>query len=144
MTYPGLLPDLAEPLTAPFWAATQEHRLVAQRCTNCGRFRWVPSEVCPECLSAEAVWTELSGEAIVWSLAVYHRAMHPAFKDLVPYTVAMLELPEGVRMLGAVVTSTGDADADGEVRIGDTVTAEFDDVTDEVTLVRWRARTETE
>ncbi len=70
---------------------------------------------------------------------MYRRAMHPAFKGAVPYTVAMLELPEGIRMLGMVHTSTGDADADGEVRIGDEVVVAFDAVTDEVTLVRWRA-----
>ncbi len=138
MSYPGILPDIDEPLTAPFWAAAKAGRLVAQRCVACGHFRWTPAEVCPECLSADAEWTELSGRAEVWSYAVYRRAMHPAFKDAVPYTVAMLELPEGIRMLGMVHTSTGDADGDGEVRIGDEVEVAFDAVTDKVTLVRWR------
>jgi len=63
--------------------------------------------------------------------------MHPAFADLVPYTVAMLELPEGIRMLGMLRTSTGDVDADGEVAIGDTVRTTFESVTPETTLVRW-------
>jgi len=137
MTYPGILPNTADALAAPFWAATRQHRLVAQRCARCGRFRWTPSEVCPDCLETRAAWTPLSGRAVVWSLAVYRRAMHPAFKEAVPYTVAMLELPEGIRMLGMVGTSTGDADRDGEVRIGDEVAVDYLDIDDEITLVRW-------
>jgi len=148
MSYSGILPDIDDPLTAPFWAAARDGRLVAQRCARCGTFRWTPAEICPECLSSETDWAPLSGRAVVWSYAVYRRAMHPAFKAAVPYTVAMLELPEGIRMLGMVRTSSGDADADGEVRIGDEVEAAFEAVTDEVTLVRWdpigRASRETE
>ncbi|MBO9577460.1 MAG: OB-fold domain-containing protein [Microbacteriaceae bacterium] len=139
MTYPGILPDTDDALTAPFWAAAREHRLVAQRCSRCGAYCWTPSEVCPECLAPLAEWAPLSGRATVWSLAVYRRAMHPAFEDAVPYTVAMLELPEGIRMLGMILTSTGDADRDGEVRIGDEVRADFLEADDDVTLVRWRA-----
>ena len=139
MTNPGILPDVDEPLAAPFWAAAREGRLVAQRCASCGTFRWTPSEICPECLSPDADWTSLRGTAAVWSYAVYRRAMHPAFADSVPYTVAMLELPEGIRMLGKVDTSTGDAERDGELSIGDTVRAAFDRVSETVTLVRWTA-----
>ncbi len=136
MTYQGLLPDTHNVLTAPFWAATHERRLTAQRCSSCSVFRWPPSELCPECLSTAATWTQLAGTAEVWSYAVYHRSMHPAF-TAVPYTVALLELPEGIRMYGAVVTSTGDADADGEVKIGDQVRAAFERTEDGVVLVRW-------
>ena len=140
MTYPGLIPDIEAPLTAPFWAAARERRLVAQRCARCRAFRWPPGEVCPECLEARTEWAALSGTAVVWSYAVYRRAMHPAFRERVPYTVAMLELPEGIRMLGMVVTSTGDADVDGEVRIGDEVEATYEPATDHATLVRWMPR----
>lgn len=142
MTYPGILPDVDDSLTSPFWAAARRGQLVAQRCVRCGNFRWTPSEVCPECLYSEASWTELAGTASVWSYAVYRRAMHPAFAERVPYTVAMLELPEGIRMLGMIHTSTGDADRDGEIRIGDQVRAVFDRATDAVSVVRWVPMTE--
>ncbi|MGK3954523.1 Zn-ribbon domain-containing OB-fold protein [Microbacterium sp. I2] len=137
MTYSGLLPDVDNALTAPFWAAVRREQLVAQQCVRCSSFRWSPSEVCPECLCSETQWTGLAGTASVWSYAVYRRAMHPAFAERVPYTVAMLELPEGIRMLGMIQTSTGDAEQDGEVRIGDQVRVTFLHATDEVTLVRW-------
>lgn len=136
MTYPGILPNTRDALTAPFWAAAKEHRLVAQRCTACGSFRWPPAELCHECLASGPEWAPLAGTATVWSSVVYHRAMHPAFTELVPYTLAMLELPEGIRMLGTV-TSLDGAGA-GEVGIGATVSATYDDVTEDVTLIRWR------
>lgn len=137
MTYFGLLPDVADPLTAPFWEAARREQLVAQQCVRCGRFRWTPTAVCPECLCSEAQWAELAGTAAVWSYAVYRRAMHPAFAERVPYTVAMLELPERIGMLGMIQTSTGDAEQDGDVRIGDHVRVTFFHTTDEITLVRW-------
>jgi uncharacterized OB-fold protein len=136
--YSGLLPDLDDPDTAPFWAAARESRLVAQRCGQCGYLRWPPAPRCPECLSSDTSWVELSGVGTVWSYAVYHRAMHPAFADAVPYTVAVVRLAEGGSMVGTVLTSSGDADADGEVRIGAEVRAVFDHVTPEVSIVRWR------
>jgi len=133
----GLLPDTAAPLTAPFWSALNEGRLSAQRCTTCGYLRWPPSELCPECMRPGAAWETLRGTGTVWSYAVYRRAMHPALADAVPYTVAVIDLPEGIRVLGTVLTSTGDADADGEVRIGDAVSAVFEEVAPDQAMVRW-------
>ena len=138
MMYKGLLPDISDPLTGPFWSSAAEHKLVVQRCNSCAYLRWPIADLCPVCLHAESTWTELSGEGTVWSFAVYHRAMHPAFADAVPYTVATVELAEGPHMVGTVLTSTGDADADGEVAIGTRVLAVFDAVTPEVTIVRWK------
>lgn len=74
---------------------------------------------------------DLSGRGKVWSFAVYHRAMHPDFADSIPYTVAMVELDEGVRMVGTMVEPTP------ELRIGQAVSAVFEPATPEVTLVRW-------
>jgi uncharacterized OB-fold protein len=56
--------------------------------------------------------------------------MSPAFRGEVPYAVAMVELDEGVRMVGKLTRAEG-------VAIGQRVRARFEDVTGEVTLVRW-------
>lgn len=130
--YTGPLPDTTDPLTAPFWAAAHEGRLAAQRCASCGAVRWQPATICPECLTTGGTWTDLAGTGTIYSYTVYHRAMNPKFKDAVPYTVAMIELDEGIRMIGMI------ADAGGPpVEIGQPVRAVFDAVTDDVTLVRW-------
>jgi uncharacterized OB-fold protein len=48
----------------------------------------------------------------------------------VPYAVAMVELDEGIRMVGTL------AEVDG-VAIGQRVHATYEPVTDDVTLIRW-------
>jgi uncharacterized OB-fold protein len=69
---------------------------------------------------------------VIWSYATYHRALDPAFADRVPYVVGLVELLPEVKMYGIVL-----AEPD-EVQIGHRVGAVFEDVTDEITLVRWR------
>jgi uncharacterized OB-fold protein len=125
------LPDVNEPLTAPFWAAARESRLSMQRCDRCSALRWQPAPICPECLAPGGTWVDLSGEGVVWSYAVYHRAMNPAFKDSVPYTVAQVELREGPRMVGEIAAGAG------PVEIGQPVRATFEPLTPEVTVVQW-------
>jgi uncharacterized OB-fold protein len=66
-----------------------------QRCDRCGYVRHPPSGVCPECLSTDATWIADTGEASVWSHSVYHHAYAPAFADLVPYNVVVVQLVSG-------------------------------------------------
>jgi uncharacterized OB-fold protein len=126
------LPDLADPVTAPFWAATSDHRLTAPRCTSCQHLLWPPEIVCPECYGTTFHWEDVPHTGVIWSYATYHRALDPAFADRVPYVVGLVELLPEVKMYGIVL-----AEPD-EVQIGHRVGAVFEDVTDEITLVRWR------
>lgn len=131
MGYQGPLPDITDETTAGYWAASKLGRVAVQRCKQCGALRWQPAPLCPECLQSGGTWVDLSGRGTVWSFAEYHRAMHPAFAAAVPYTVVMVELEEGLRMIGAM-QGPGPAPV-----IGSPVHAVFEAVTDEVTLVRW-------
>ena len=60
------------------------------------------------------------------------RPAGPAFKDDVPYAIALIDLKEGARMMSNIVT--GDVD---RVQIGQGVKVVFDDVTDEITLPKF-------
>jgi uncharacterized OB-fold protein len=137
MTYPGPLADVGDPLTAPFWRAVEEHRLVAQRCLSCRALRWLPAPICPECWAPGGDWEDLSGTGVIYSFATYRRAMAPAFKDLVPYTVALVTLDEGIEMHGML-------ERPGSVAIGDRVQVTFLDVaapgasSGRTTLLRWQ------
>jgi hypothetical protein len=125
------LPDLTDPATAPFWAAARDRRLVAQACPECAALRWPPRPLCPECLAPGGDWAALAPTGTVWSYAVYRRAMQRAFAAIVPYTVALVELDAGIRMVGRVLGPPED------VRAGLRVTAAFEPVTEDVTLVHW-------
>lgn len=83
----------------PYWDGLQEHKLLFQRCAHCGKPRLPASFLCPHCLSTEYNWEQSRGYGRIYSYVVYRHAFHAAFKGIVPYVVATVELDEGVRML---------------------------------------------
>jgi uncharacterized protein len=129
--YTKPLPDVADPLVAPFWEGTRQSRLVVQTCSTCGYRRWPPGLVCPECQSPDSEWTEVDAAGELYSYATYHRALDKAFSDDVPYSVGLIQLDSGPRMLGTM------RNPEEELRIGGRVRAVFEAVTPEVTFVRW-------
>jgi uncharacterized OB-fold protein len=89
--------------TEPFWAAVNEERLVMPRCEACGTYFFPPALACPNCSATTIAWTPVSGRGSVFSFVVYHRVYHPAFKDKVPYVVAVIALEEGPRLISGIV-----------------------------------------
>jgi len=84
--------DIPRPIpdsdSEPFWEACRDGRLLAQRCTACGVFRWPPRGVCPRCSAWIFAWRELPRTGLIRSFVVPHRAVNPAFAAEVPYVVA--------------------------------------------------------
>jgi uncharacterized OB-fold protein len=136
---PGALPEwLAEVepdgLTAPFWSAAREHRLVCQRCQECGTFRMPPAPLCHVCGSFAADFEDLSGSATVYSYTVVHHVGIPGLADSAPYVVAVVALDDapGARLVTNVV---GCSPAD--VTVGMAVRVVWDDVSDTATIPRF-------
>lgn len=125
-------PPPADPQSEPFWTNLRAHRLTMQRCEECQYVRWPPARHCPQCLATRAVWAELSGRGSVWSIAVYEHAYAPEFASSLPYNVALVELAEGPMLISNLVIDDITA-----IRIGDAVTAVFDDVSADLSLVRF-------
>ncbi|WP_369218334.1 bifunctional MaoC family dehydratase N-terminal/OB-fold nucleic acid binding domain-containing protein [Streptomyces flavofungini] len=117
---------------AGFWEGVAAHRLLIQRCGDCGvrRFPWLPG--CNACGSAEWDTVEASGEGTVYSYVVMHHPPFPAFDP--PYAVGLVELAEGVRIVSNVVGVPYD-----KVRIGMPVRLEFLRVDEELELPVFRA-----
>ncbi|MEV6117564.1 bifunctional MaoC family dehydratase N-terminal/OB-fold nucleic acid binding domain-containing protein [Streptomyces sp. NPDC052109] len=103
---------------AGFWQGVAEHRLLIQRCTDCGTLRhpWLPGCNACGCLDWDTV--RASGEGTVYSYVVMHHPPFPAFEP--PYAVGLVELAEGVRMVSNVTGVPYD-----KVRIGLPVRVEF-------------------
>lgn len=127
---PVPLPDDA---SAGFWDACAQHRLVIQRCDACGVLRHPPRPMCPSCSSFDAGWVDASGRAKVWSWVIAHKPVLPAFAEKVPYNVVVVELEEGVRMIGNIIDIGND-----EITEGQDVVVDFEDVQDGVALACWR------
>ena len=129
------LPNLNNPRSRPFWEAAKRHELSMQRCPSCGYVRYPAGRYCPECLEQNDERVTLSGHGTIWSFGVYHHVFNQNFREDVPYNVALVELEEGPRLITNIVGVPNEA-----IRIGMPVEAVFDDVTDEVTLVKFRPR----
>lgn len=125
---PAITPEMA-----PFWEAARRHELAAQRCVDCGRFRFPAREVCSGCLSRRAEWQRVSGRGRVFSVVVMHQASHPWFASRTPYAVVVVELEEGARMLSTVVGPEPHA-----IAIGMPVEVDFEDLTAEISLPVFR------
>ncbi|MDJ1136195.1 Zn-ribbon domain-containing OB-fold protein [Streptomyces iconiensis] len=116
---------------AGFWEGVSAHKLLVQRCDDCGtpRFPWLPG--CNACGSADWSAFEAAGRGTVYSYVVMHHPAFPAFDP--PYAVALVELEEGVRIVSNI---TGVACE--KVRIGMPVELEFLRVDDELELPVFR------
>ena len=91
------------PLNEPYWTGLAAGKLQYQRCQRCAH-AWLPArEDCPNCLHADWSWQTASGRAKLISWVRFHIAYHPAFKDRVPYNVAVVELEEGPRLISNLV-----------------------------------------
>lgn len=101
-TFP--LPDVDEPLTAPFFAGAARDELVVPRCTACDRYVWYPEPQCPGC-GGPLAWVPVSGRGTLFSWAVVRRPFLPAFAEQVPFVSALVALDEdaAVRIVSYVV-----------------------------------------
>lgn len=138
---PGYDKPLPRPsaATAPFWEGCREGVLRLPWCRACGRPHFFPRSLCPHCLSPDLEWRAASGRGRVWSHSTVRLSFWgKAFDDSLPYVVAIVELPEGVRLLSNVVGCPPE-----RVTIGMEVEVRFDAVTPEVTLPRFAVAGET-
>ena len=117
------------PLSAPYWQAAREGRLVVQRCAACGHAQFYPRSLCTRCASERLAFSECSGRGRVRSFTVIRRAVSAAYEPELPYVVALIELAEGPTLMSNVVGCAPEA-----LRIGAAVRVRFDAWTPELTV----------
>jgi uncharacterized OB-fold protein len=89
--------------SAPFWEATRDKRLVLPWCTACERPLWYPRGICPHCMASTIEWRPASGRGVVYAVTVDYKPQNPGMAAMAPYAVVLVELDEGVRLLGNLV-----------------------------------------
>ncbi|WP_166459468.1 Zn-ribbon domain-containing OB-fold protein [Amycolatopsis pithecellobii] len=128
-------PRVDDPDTLPFWEGCREHRLVVQQCARCGEYRFAPVPLCHCCQSWETTWVESAGRGRVYTWTVTPRAIQAGTASAVPYNTTVIELDD---CGGALITSNVlDIDND-QLRPGLPVEVVWDDVSDDVTVPRFR------
>ena len=115
----------------PFWEGCRQGVLRIQRCKTCARYVFYPRSICPHCMSDDLVFVEAKGLGTVYTYTVVHRGFGP-FQDEVPFTIALVDLDEGVRMMTRIV------DAGEGIGIGDRVEVVFSERDDGLVLPYFR------
>ncbi len=92
-----IVQDIPISKTLKFWEGLKEGKIFATKCVKCGQLYFPPSADCPDCLSQELEWVELSNEAEIETFT--HVVVRPtSFQHIRPYTVAIGKLKEGVKV----------------------------------------------
>ena len=128
------VPELTA-LTSKFWTSAKQRKLVLQYCENCKTQQSYPKAWCSECGSEELIWRELSGKGTVYSYTIPRLVADnsPAFREKLPFIVAIIELKEGARIYSNIVGIPPE-----EVKIGMEVEVIFEDASPDIALPKFR------
>jgi uncharacterized protein len=88
------------PETQPYWDGTLLGELRLQRCERCSHAYFPPRPFCPKCASRKVSWFKASGRGLLHSYVIHHRTA-PGFTP--PYSIAVVELEEGPRLMTNIV-----------------------------------------
>ena len=97
-----------------FEAGLEQGVVRVERCLTCGFAQSLDPMACQRCGSVDLVWEDSAGTGVVHAVTHVDRAPTPAFRDLQPYTIVLVTLDGGSRIMGHGAPG---------VAIGDKVTA---------------------
>lgn len=87
----------------PWFDAVAEGRLLIQRDPVSGKYQFYPRARIVGHPDREPEWVEASGKGTLYSFTVVERTLHPQFRALAPFILAIVDLDEGVRMTSWIV-----------------------------------------
>jgi len=93
------LPEIT-PETRHFWEGTRAGELRLQQCNDCAHVYFPPRPFCPQCGGRQVSVLRASGRATLYSYVIHHR---PAPGFVPPYSIAVVQLEEGPRMMTNIV-----------------------------------------
>src|SRR5687767_4621629 len=79
-----------------FWEGLNHHQLLFQQCSDCDALRHPPGPMCPLCQSLHWRAKPVSGAGTV---RAWLESKHPTQPDANPRIVALVQLPEGIRIV---------------------------------------------
>ena len=131
------MPDPTAPIPAPtpetkhFWEGTRAGELRLQKCAACAKAYFPPRPFCPKCGSRDVAVFKASGKGTLHSYVIHHRPA-PGFTP--PYSIAVVELDEGPRMMTNIVGLPQTPEA---LQLDMKVKAVFAKMNDEISLVHF-------
>jgi uncharacterized OB-fold protein len=78
--------------------------LLGSRCARCGQTSFPRSDTCPYCATEDPAPVDLSRRGRLWAWTAV-TARPPGYVGETPYGIGVVELPEGVRVIGRLTES---------------------------------------
>lgn len=78
--------------------------LLGSRCTQCGAHLFPRADTCGYCATEDPEPVALSGHGVLWAWTAV-TAAPPGYRGEVPYGMGVVELPEGIRVIGRLTES---------------------------------------
>jgi len=120
------------PETRNFWEGTRSGELRLQKCSDFNHVYFPPRPFCPQCGSAKVSVFRASGRATLYSYVIHHRPV-PGFVP--PYSIAVVELEEGPRMMTNIVQTPQTPEA---LQLDMALEVVFERISEEITLPLFR------
>jgi uncharacterized OB-fold protein len=97
----GVVSFTSEAKVAPFVDYLEKGKVMTTKCKKCGKAFFPPKADCPDCLTSEIEWVEVTGAG---KLLTFTQVMYgPAgFENDQPYTLGIAEFGGGMRILGRI------------------------------------------
>ena len=109
----GKISYISETKAADFVQYLEEGKIMATRCSRCGKLYFPPRTDCPDDLSTDMTWEPLNGRCKLLTYTTAHFAP-TGFEDNVPYTIALARCEEGVNVYALLSKDI----KENEIRIG--------------------------
>jgi uncharacterized protein len=129
---PKRVVPIPTPETQPFWQGTRAGELRLQRCDACAHVYFPPRPFCPKCAGRAVSWFAASGHGILYSYVIHHRPV-PGFTP--PYSIAVVQLDEGPRMMTNIIDCPQTPEA---LQLDMRVEVTFKQLNDEIYLPQFR------
>jgi len=92
--------QIFKPLSQPFVDGLKQHQVHFQRCKHCQAALTLARYACTECGSDALEWVNSAGTGVVYARTIVSRAPSDLYRPLAPYTLAIVQLDEGSRLMG--------------------------------------------
>jgi uncharacterized OB-fold protein len=91
-----------EPFTIEqFYKHLANGKLMAGKCTRCGKIHLPPRPLCDNCFSQQFTWIPVSGKGKLLTYTIIHIAPQQ-FQALAPYAVGIVQLENGLKIPGMI------------------------------------------
>jgi uncharacterized OB-fold protein len=128
------LPQILDPYSREYFESWAQQRLVVQRCVDCGHWQHYPRALCERC-GGTPEFQEQEAVGAVYTYTIIRQMGVEPFRSEAPYPVVMVELENGVKIMGTLT----DCEIE-DVRIGMLVEGYALVLGDGIGIPYWRPR----